>query len=597
MHRGRPGRQPRRRPAVKLIFHSMRVYAARIAQSMFIKLLGAVTELLIPFILEHLIDEVVPLGRMDKVLLWGMLMVFTALITRQLNVWANRIAIDNAHNVSYDVRQALFAKTANLSGAEFDKFGLPSLISRMTSDSYNVQTCVQSLQTMCIRVPILMVGGIAVTMAMDPVLSGILCIIVPVLLLVVLRVSRSGIPLYRKVQERLDDVVRIMREDITGIRVVKALSKTEYEKNRFAGANRAMTRSDILASSIMAVPGPFMQMCLNIGLTLVVWVGAIRVNEGLVKPGVILAFLTYFNMVMQGVMGINRIFMLLSKASASANRIAQVLDSQSSQRVLPAAEALQPSGEGFIRFEHVDFSYHADAGQTAAGGQREQCLYDISFSLNRGESLGIIGPTGCGKTTIINLLMRFYDATGGGVFVDGRDVRSYQKDQLRRRFGVVFQNDMVFYNTLRENIRFGRDLDDAALLRAVEDAVAREYIDSLEEGLDYQADIKGANLSGGQKQRLLISRALAADPEILVLDDSSSALDYKTDAALRRAIFEHHKNSTTIMIAQRVSSIQNMTRILVMEEGRCIGYGTHQQLLETCPAYLEIYRAQMGELG
>ncbi len=575
----------------------MRAYAARIAQSMFIKLLGAVTELLIPFILEHLIDEVVPLGQMDKVLLWGMLMVLTALVTRQLNVWANRIAIDNAHNVSYDVRQALFAKTANLSGAEFDKFGLPSLISRMTSDSYNVQTCVQSLQTMCIRIPILMVGGIAVTLAMDPVLSSILCIIVPILILVVLSVSRYGIPLYRQVQERLDSVVRIMREDITGIRVVKALSKTEYEKNRFAGANSAMTRSDIKASSIMAVPGPFMQMCLNTGLTLVVWVGAIRVNEGLVKPGVILAFLTYFNMVMQGVMGINRIFMMVSKASASANRIAQVLDSKSSQRVLSAAEAMQPEGEGFIRFEHVNFSYHADAGQMVTGGVQEQCLYDINFSLNRGESLGIIGPTGCGKTTIINLLMRFYDATSGGVFVDGRDVRSYQKDELRRRFGVVFQNDMVFYNTLRENIRFGRNLDDAALLRAVEDAVASEYIDSLEQGLDYQADIKGANLSGGQKQRLLISRALAADPEILVLDDSSSALDYKTDAALRRAIFEHHKNSTTIMIAQRVSSIQNMTRILVMDNGRCIGYGTHQQLLETCPAYLEIYQAQMGELG
>ncbi len=582
---------------MKLIFHSMRAYAARIAQSMFIKLLGAVTELLIPFILEHLIDEVVPLGQMDKVLLWGMLMVLTALVTRQLNVWANRIAIDNAHNVSYDVRQALFAKTANLSGAEFDKFGLPSLISRMTSDSYNVQTCVQSLQTMCIRIPILMVGGIAVTLAMDPVLSSILCIIVPILILVVLSVSRYGIPLYRQVQERLDSVVRIMREDITGIRVVKALSKTEYEKNRFAGANSAMTRSDIKASSIMAVPGPFMQMCLNTGLTLVVWVGAIRVNEGLVKPGVILAFLTYFNMVMQGVMGINRIFMMVSKASASANRIAQVLDSKSSQRVLSAAEAMQPEGEGFIRFEHVNFSYHADAGQMVTGGVQEQCLYDINFSLNRGESLGIIGPTGCGKTTIINLLMRFYDATSGGVFVDGRDVRSYQKDELRRRFGVVFQNDMVFYNTLRENIRFGRNLDDAALLRAVEDAVASEYIDSLEQGLDYQADIKGANLSGGQKQRLLISRALAADPEILVLDDSSSALDYKTDAALRRAIFEHHKNSTTIMIAQRVSSIQNMTRILVMDNGRCIGYGTHQQLLETCPAYLEIYQAQMGELG
>lgn len=582
---------------MKLIWRYMRTYSQKIAGSMTIKLLGAVTELMIPYILEHLIDEVVPLGQLGPVVGWGLLMIFTALLTRQLNVWANRVAIDNAHRVSYDVRQALFAKTANLSGAQFDAFGLPSLISRMTSDSYNVQSCVQSLQTMCVRMPMMLLGGIAVTLAMDAALSAILCVIVPILIAVILCVSYYGIPLYRKVQERLDDVVRIMREDITGIRVVKALSKTEYEKTRFGGSSDAMTRSDIKASTIMAIPGPLMQMCLNIGLTLVVWLGAQRVYNGQVKPGVILAFLTYFNMVMQGVMGINRIFIMISKASASANRIGQVLDTEPDQRVLSLQEARQPSGEGFIRFEHVNFSYNASSHNAMAGEEREQCLYDISFTLRRGESLGIIGPTGCGKTTIVNLLMRFYDVTDGGVFVDGRDVRTYEKDELHRKFGVVFQNDMVFFNTLRENIRFGRNLDEADLMRALEDAVAAEYVDSLEEGLDYRADIKGANLSGGQKQRLLISRALAANPEILILDDSSSALDYKTDAALRKAIFEHHRDSTTIMVAQRVSSIQAMTHILVMDNGRCIGYGSHEELIKTCPEYLEIYQAQMGALA
>ena len=320
---------------MKLILRYMKKYAARIAQSMGIKLLGAMTELMIPYILEYLIDEVVPLGQLSQAVLWGCLMILTALATRQLNIAANRLAVDNAHNVSYDIRQDLFSRTANLSGAQFDRFGLPSLISRMTSDSYNVQSCVQSLQTMCIRMPIFLLGGIGVTMVMDPVLSGILCVIVPVLIVVILTVSRYGIPLYRKVQERLDDVVRIMREDITGIRVVKALSKTEYEKARFGGANDAMTRADIKASIIMAIPGPLMQMCLNTGLTLVVWIGAARVNNGQIKPGVILAFLTYFNMVMQGVMGINRIFMMVSKASASANRIGQVLAAPVDQKVLP----------------------------------------------------------------------------------------------------------------------------------------------------------------------------------------------------------------------------------------------------------------------
>ena len=546
---------------MRMIFRYMKAYARRIASSMTVKLLGAVTELLIPYILEHLIDEVVPLGQMRQVILWGLLMVATALVTRQLNVWANRMAIDNAHNVSYDIRQDLFTRTANLSGAQFDAFGLPSLISRMTSDSYNVQSCVQTLQTLCVRVPMMLLGGICVTLMMDAALSAILCVMVPVLIVVILCVSRYGIPLYRKVQERLDDVVRVMREDISGIRVVKALSKTEYEKRRFSLSNEAMTRADIKASTIMAIPGPLMQMCLNIGLTLVVWLGAARVDSGQIKPGVILAFLTYFNMVLQGVMGVNRIFIMVSKASASANRIAQVLEIEPDQRVLAPEEARTPAGDEFIRFEHVNFSYGEATEHSLAGGEREQCLYDINFALRRGESLGIIGPTGCGKSTIINLLMRFYDVEDGGVFVDGRDVRTYEKDELHRKFGVVFQNDMVFFNTLRENIRFGRELDDTALTRAVEDAVAAEYIDSLEEGLDYRADIKGANLSGGQRQRLLISRALAGNPEILILDDSSSALDYKTDAALRKAIFEHHRDSTTIMVAQRVSSIQSMTHI------------------------------------
>lgn len=327
---------------MRMIFRYMKAYARRIASSMTVKLLGAVTELLIPYILEHLIDEVVPLGQMRQVILWGLLMVATALVTRQLNVWANRMAIDNAHNVSYDIRQDLFTKTANLSGAQFDAFGLPSLISRMTSDSYNVQSCVQTLQTLCVRVPMMLLGGICVTLMMDAALSAILCVMVPVLIVVILCVSRYGIPLYRKVQERLDDVVRVMREDISGIRVVKALSKTEYEKRRFSLSNEAMTRADIKASTIMAIPGPLMQMCLNIGLTLVVWLGAARVDSGQIKPGVILAFLTYFNMVLQGVMGVNRIFIMVSKASASANRIARVLEIEPDQRVLAPEEAGPP---------------------------------------------------------------------------------------------------------------------------------------------------------------------------------------------------------------------------------------------------------------
>ena len=452
---------------------------------------------------------------------------------------------------------------------------------------------------MCIRAPMMLVGGILVSLWMDASLALIMVLMLPLLLVIILGVSAKGLPLYARVQQKLDAVVRVMRENITGIRVVKALSKADYETRRFAGVNEDMTKSDIKATTVMAIPGPFMQMCLNIGLALVVIIGAQRVNGGQMEPGVILAFLTYFNMVTMGIMGLSRIFMTMSKASASANRIDTVIEADTDLEALPEEAASKPSGEGFIRFENVSFSYGEDSEDKSGfvGESRERALSDISFTVKKGESLGIIGPTGCGKTTVINLLMRFYDVSSGGVFVDGRDVRTYEKDELRRRFGTVFQNDMVFRDTLRENISFGRSVTEENILEAVRDAQASEFIAGLPDGLEHEAAIKGANLSGGQKQRIFVARALAARPEILVLDDSSSALDYKTDAAMRRAIAENHGDSTTIMIAQRVSSVMNMTRILVLDNGKCVGYGTHEELMENCPAYRETFKVQMGEIA
>lgn len=584
---------------MRLIARAMGRYKGAVALCVVVKLFATLSELMLPYILEHIIDTVAPRGDLPLAVFWGALMFAAALVCRQLNVAANRRGVRNAHNVSYDIRQALFQKTASLSGSQFDAFGLPSLISRMTSDSYNVQSAAQQLQTLCVRAPMLLIGGVAVTLVMDAPLALVLVAMLPVLVAVVLAVSARGLPMYRRVQHKLDGVVRIMRENITGIRVVKALSKTQYEKARFRRANDEMAASDIAAGTVMAIPSPFMQLCLNGGLTLVVLIGAGRVNDGTLEPGVILAFLTYFNMIAMGVMGLSRIFMTMSRAMASADRIDQVLQTPPGQRVLSPGEAKTPAGGGFLRFEDVSFSYGEGDGSAAgfAGEEREKALSGISFCLERGERLGIIGPTGCGKSTVVSLLMRFYDASEGGVFVDGRDVRAYEPDELRRKFGVCFQNDMVFQDSLRANVDFGRDVGEQALRAAVEAAQAAEYIDELADGLDHQADIKGANLSGGQKQRLLVARALAASPDILILDDSSSALDYKTDAAMRRAIARHCAGSALIMVAQRVSSVMGMTRILVMDNGRCLGCGTHEELLKTCPAYLETYRIQMGEMA
>jgi len=589
---------------MNLIFRYIKPYKKPILLVITLKLLATVSELLLPYILEHLIDDVVPRQELSQIFLWGLLMVLCALVTFRINVHTNAKAIDNSHNIAYDMRKDLFERTMRLSGSQFDTFGLPSLTSRMTSDSYNVQNFSRAMQTMFIRAPITLVGGILVTVIMDPVLSSVLLCIVPILIAVIIGISAKGIPMYQKVQSALDKVVRVMRENITGIRVVKALSKTEYEKRRFHEANADMADKDIGVGTFMALPGPIMQLSLNCGLVAVIWIGAKRVDSGAMRPGVILAFLTYFNMIMQSVLAVNRMFTMISKASASGDRIDRILQTTESLPVLESAEA-GPEGT-CICFDRVNFTYRTapltseDGGPTrqteAQRREQEQCLYDISFTLKPGESLGIIGPTGCGKTTIINLLMRFYDPDSGHVYIDGKDVRCYEKDELHRKFGVVFQNDLVFHESLRDNINFGRGLDDSALNSAAEDAQAAEFISGLEHGLEHMADIKGANLSGGQRQRILVSRALAGNSEILVLDDASSALDYKTDAKLRKALEANHSRSTLIMIAQRVSSIRNLDHILVMDNGHAIGYGSHDELMENCPAYQDICHAQMGEM-
>ena len=592
---------------MRFLWSYLRKYRARMAGVMGIKLAGTVLELLIPYVMEHLIDNVVPDVQAGSsllpVILWGVAMVLLALATRFLNVNANRLSVRTAKEATYEIRRDLFHSALGLSGAQMDDIGLPSLISRMTSDSYNVQSFIQSSQTIGIRAPIMLMGGIGITLVMDAGLASILVIMAPIMIALVVFVSRKGIPLYDRVQRGMDDVVRVMRENITGIRVVKALSREDHEKRRFAGASDETARRDIKAGFMMALPGPIVTLFLNVGLTLVVLIGARRVNGGVTKPAVILAFLTYFNMILMGVMGLNRIFMMMSKANASAKRIQTVVETGDDLPRLEPSDVSQPARDGMIVFDHVSFSYQADEGGGAAdadrfaGQSRQKCLDGIDFAVPRGGSLGIIGATGSGKTSIINLLMRFYDPQEGAVYVDGRDVRSFDRRELRARFGVVFQNDVIFADAIRENIVFGRQVEEEAMRAAAEDAMARDFVEAYDDGYEHAAVIAGANFSGGQKQRLLIARALAAAPEILVLDDSSSALDYRTDAALRKAIREHHSQATTIVIAQRVSSIMNLDDIIVLEDGRIIGHGSHQELVQSCPVYRDIYETQMGEVS
>ncbi len=587
---------------MKLILRYIRPYRRFIAAVMLIKLIGTGTDLLMPYVLEHLLDHVIP-GAENAwpVAAWGGVMLLLTVLTRVLNVTANRMSVKVARNSTFAVRRDLFHTALNLSGSQMDRITLPSLISRMTSDTYNVQNFVRMIQTMGIRAPIMLLGGIAITLTMDVGLASILCVMAPIMIVLVCFVSWKGIPLYNEVQRRMDVLVRRMRESITGIRVVKALGKEPYEKKRYADANARMTKQEVKASVIMSLPGPIVTLFLNVGLTLVVLIGARRVNDGYTEPGVILAFLTYFNMILMGVMGLNRIFMMMSRANASANRIGEVIDLPEELTPVPGAEDAEPPEEGMLVFDHVSFNYDADHPGEAQGQflgeQRQQCLKDISFTVKKGGSLGIIGATGSGKTSIINLMMRFYDPQAGRVFVDGKDVRAYGRDELHRKFGVVFQNDVIFADTIRENVTFGREITDNMLARAAKDAMARGFIEEYEDAYDHEAAIRGANFSGGQKQRLLIARALAAQPDILILDDASSALDYRTDAELRKAIREHHGAATTVVIAQRISSVMSMDEIIVLHEGEMIGRGTHEQLMASCAEYRDICRVQMNEAG
>ena len=610
----------------------IRPYVWYIVITMGIKLLGAVLELFIPYFMEIILDDVVPTGELVPIFLYGGLMLVCAAGCLAANVGANRMSAVSSGKITRKLRYDLFEKLEHLSARQMDQLTVSSAESRLTSDTYNINQLLARMQRLGIRAPILLLGGVFMMLSMDPVLSLVLIAMLPFIGIIVYVVTKKSVPLYKEEQGVLDGIVRVLQENITGVRVIKALSKTEYEKERFHKVNSELTRIDQKAGMITAITNPSTSLILNLGLTLVVLVGAFRVNSGSSQSGVIIAFLQYFVMILNAMLGITRIFVMWSKGEASAHRVADVLampedlvvmddntiskdesantalnvstqdssientsisaaDSTNAKTrsTLPAAHDLPcpeiPTAPAHIEFRDVTFSY------TGIGAN----LDHLNFKLMRGESLGILGETGAGKSTVLNLLMRFYDPQEGTVLIDGRDVRTIPNEELRTKFGVAFQNDFVMEGTIEDNIRFFRPIEEDAIIKASQDAQAAEFIAARDDGLKAAVVVRGNNLSGGQKQRLLISRALASRPEILLLDDSSSALDYRTDALLRKALHKNYSDTTTILVAQRISSIRNCTHILVLSDGKTIGYGTHEELMQTCEEYRIIAQSQMGD--
>ena len=547
-----------------------------------IKLIASVGDLLIPYLMEVILDEKVPQGDPGQIYLYGGLMLLCALSCLVFNLLANRMSAKSSGAITRAIRHDLFDKLQQLSARQMDALTVSSAESRLTSDTYNINQLLARMQRMGIRAPMLLLGGIFMMLSMDASMTLILLGLLPIIGIVVYVVTKISVPMYTRQQTVLDRVVRVVQENITGIRVIKALSKTEYEKERFNKVNDELSEIGLRAGMVTGATNPIASLVLRLGLTLVVLLGAYRVNSGAMEPGVIVAFLQYFTMILNAMLTVTRIFVMYSKGQASALRVAQVLAMPEDLQVLPA-EDTPAENPPHIEFRNVSFSYTGV----------DTNIENLSFTLQHGQTLGILGATGSGKSTIISLLLRQYDPDAGQILIDGQDIRTIPAEQLRSRFGTVFQNDFIAEGTIADNIRFFRPLEDAALERAAETAQAH-FIREKEGQLQAEVAVRGNNLSGGQKQRLLIARALAAEPEVLILDDASSALDYATDAALRRALHRHYSNTTSVIIAQRISSLRHADLILVLSDGKVIGAGDHDHLMEACEEYRIIAHTQMG---
>lgn len=562
---------------MSIISHYLKPYRGVVAAALIIKFIGSVAELFLPMLLEYIIDVAVATGDVRRIVLLGAAMLLCSAAALFGNITANRLSVTASGRMTHDLRYDLFKKTSYLNCPQVDKFGVPSLISRLTSDTYYVNQMVARTMRLGVRAPILIIGTLILTFILDPWLALVLAAAVPVVCVLLFIITKKSIPMYAVVQRSGDDVVRRMQENATGVRVVKALSKSEYESEKFNAVADKLAKNEFKANKIMSLPNPLATLLLNLGLVALIVAGAFRGADA----GVLLAFLTFFTIILNALLGLSKIFVVISRGAASCARIEKVLSEDSTQAV---GEYPEGDAENKIEFKGVYFSYNGV----------EDNLKDVNFCLKKGQTLGIIGATGSGKTTIINLMMRFYDVGAGQVLVDGKDVRSYDAKELRAKFGAAFQSDFIMGASIYENVDYGRNLLQSDVEKAVGAAQAREFVEGLEEGGRHVLAQKGSDLSGGQKQRLLIARALAGNPEILVLDDSSSALDYATDAQLRKRLAREYAAVTKVIVAQRISSVKSSDLIIVLDDGEIIGAGGHEELLATCDEYRLIYDTQMG---
>ncbi len=550
------------------------------------KLTEAVFELIVPLVMAQIID--VGIANKDSGYIWQMggVLVLLGVCGLGFALICQYMASIASQGFGTELRRELYHHINTLSHKEVDEFGTPSLITRLTSDINQLQVAVAMLIRLVVRAPFLVIGSTIMAFMIDVKLALIFVIVIPLVALVMWLVTTKTIPFFKSIQKKLDKTSLITRENLVGARAVRAFSKQEYEKERFKDNAEDIEKAAVRAGKISALLSPVNAIILNLAIVAIIWFGGFSVNVGDLTQGQVIALVNYMNQILLALVVVANLVVIFTKSAACAARVNEVLDAKPSIVGKETTEESSDSSAPAVKFDNVSFSYHDNS---------EYALEDISFTAEKGQTIGIIGGTGSGKSTLINLIPRFYDTSKGSVSVYGTDVRNYSLGDLRTKIAVVPQKAVLFSGTIRENMKWGGDdITDEQIWRALKISQAYEFVEKLENGLDYEILQGGKNLSGGQKQRLTIARAIAADPEILILDDSASALDFATDAKLRTAIKENCTNMTVFLISQRANTVKNSDQIIVLDDGKMVGIGTHRELLQSCTDYCQICLTQFS---
>lgn len=557
------------------------------------KLLEATFELIVPLVMAAIIDTGVATGDKSYIMKMCMVLVLLAVIGLTCSVTAQYFAAKAAVGFATKLRHALFAHIESLSFTEMDTVGTATLITRMTSDVNQVQNGVNLVLRLFLRSPFIVFGAMVMAFTIDVKAALVFVVTIPLLSIIVFGIMLISIPLYKKVQSALDKVLGITRENLTGSRVIRAFNKEDDEKVHFNENNDLLTRAQIYVGKISALMNPLTYAIINGAIVVLVWTGAVRVDNGYITQGEVVALINYMSQILVELVKLANLIININKSIACGNRIQSIFEMQPSitdgsgqkvDKVQTDTADRSEEAEYAVEFSHVGLTY---------AGAGDESLTDIDFKVKKGETIGIIGGTGSGKSSVVNLIPRFYDVTSGFIKVDGKDVKDYPLEELRGKIGTVLQKAVLFHGTIRENLKWGNpDATEEDLNRAITVAQAKEFVDNKEGRLDFEIEQGGKNLSGGQRQRLTIARAVVKKPEILILDDSASALDFATDAALRKAIREMEGETTVFIVSQRAASIQHADRIVVLDDGKIVGLGTSEELLESCEVYQEIYNSQ-----